>query len=121
MIQLHAYHGWGWGVGAKADRRAYTGEMPGSHYDLPTILASIERAFLPLRCVVDDFDYKEKVRFRVFSPEGEALLRVDEQLVRRLREPDGLAYTVGAARRNLEARGFVLEPWVPPALPTESE
>ncbi len=88
--------------------------------ELAIILRSIEGAFKPLRCAVEEFDHEQKVRFRVFSPTDEPLLRVEEALVRRLREPDGLAFIVGEARRNLTNRGFALEPWQPPAIPEET-
>jgi len=87
--------------------------------ELEVVLRSIESAFKPLRCVAEDFDYGDKVRFRVFSQSDEPLLRVEESLVRRITEPDGLAFIVGEARRNLEGRGFTLVPWQPPS-PSEA-
>jgi hypothetical protein len=83
--------------------------------ELPIILDSIRGAFRPLRCAAEDFDYGQKIRFRVFSDDVR-LLKVEETLVRNLREPDRLAFVVGEARRNLSNRGFVLEPWAAPVV-----
>ena len=84
--------------------------------ELETALDSIRGAFKPLRCTVEDWDYRQKVRFRVFSPNDEPLLRVDEALASRVCDPEGLSFIVSEARARLQSRGYTLEPWNPPSL-----
>lgn len=84
---------------------------------LETATRSIASAFEPLECVVEVWDYGQKVRFRVFSPEDKPLLTVKDALARRVRDPDGLEFIVSAARERVEAKGYKLNPWKPPKLP----
>ena len=88
--------------------------------DVSTVIASIASAFLPLRCAVEDHDHGNCIRFRVFGPDDEPLLRMEDVPTRRLRDLGGLSTIIGEARRRIEARGFKLEVWKPPEPKDES-
>lgn len=87
-----------------------------SRLELEAATRSIASAFEPLECVVEVWDYGQKVRFRVYTPENKPLLTVKKVLAQRVREPDGLAFIVSSARMRVEAKGYKLKSWKPPAM-----
>lgn len=83
------------------------------------VVRALENAFRPLECVVELFDYRKRLRFRVFSPEDKPLLTVREYLMRRAVDAGSLSTIVRECRRRVEAKGYKLNPWnVSDYLPT---
>jgi hypothetical protein len=79
--------------------------------DLNTVIKAIESAFKPLECVVEVFDYRHRLRFRVYDPDDKPLLTVKETLVRRMQNSDGLNTIVTECRSRIERKGYKLKPW----------
>lgn len=77
----------------------------------PDVLEIIQTAFLPLRCVAELHDYDQKVRFRVFSPEDEALLFLEGTPIDSLVQGNKLATVLEHARRRIEKKGYRLNQW----------
>jgi len=76
---------------------------------------AIQSAFLPLQCSVENFDARNRVRFRVLNKNGDSLLEVEE-VRRMICDLDRLKFRILKARENLERRGFQLSAWDPQVL-----
>jgi hypothetical protein len=85
-----------------------------SRFEIGVVVRTICDAFRPLERVVEVWDGERQLRFRVINHEGKGILRASSVLVRRARDPQGLAYIVGKARSRIEAKGFKLDSWTPP-------
>lgn len=72
--------------------------------------STVENAFKPLRCVAEVWDYGAKLRFRVYSPSGEAILKMDSALERDFRDRARLAKILDDTRMLIVEKGFTLEP-----------
>jgi len=81
---------------------------------LEDIIATIEGAFSPLRCVAESCDYGNAVRFRVFGADDKPIANMDHVAVSRLRDPNGLKAAIEGARDFIERRGHSLSPWAMP-------
>jgi hypothetical protein len=81
---------------------------------IETMKKSIETAFLPLECVVEVSDYGQRVGFRVYGPQQEHLLTVEDILSREARDRHSLAEIVESARRKVATKGYELRPWAAP-------
>jgi len=73
-------------------------------------------AFAPLRCVAEPWDYRSKVRFRVFDAGDQPLLRQEDLTRSQVADPRRLESAIAHARSNLAHRGYELAPWVFPAI-----
>lgn len=97
-------------------------QVVGFHEEVPletwlsieTMKKSIETAFLPLECVVEVSDYGQRVGFRVYGPQQEHLLTVEDILSHESRHRHGLTDLIESARRKVAAKGYELRPWAAP-------
>lgn len=71
----------------------------------------IERAFRPLRCVAEIWDYDQKVRFKVFDANDRDVIEVPSLVLREPRDDSNLRSILSAARAAVEEKGFRPEPW----------
>ncbi len=78
--------------------------------EIDVVVKVIRNAFSPLDCGVEVFDYEQKLRFRVFDPDGKPILRMSEMLMRRARD----RFAINDARSRVEVKGFNLKPWKAP-------
>jgi len=82
--------------------------------EIDVVVNAVRNAFRPLDCGVEVFDFEQKLRFRVFDPDGKPILRMSEMLMRRARDPKGLRFAINEARSRVEDKGFKLKPWKAP-------
>ena len=75
----------------------------------------IAGAFAPLRCVAEPWDFRHKVRFRVFDSSDESLLSMEDLTRAQVADPRRLETVIVHARENLASRGFILLSWTFPA------
>ena len=75
------------------------------------VLQIIRTAFSPLRCEVELHDYDQRVRFRVFTSDDEAILRMEDTPVEDLQSGSKLKTIVSAAQARIEKKGFELNQW----------
>ena len=71
----------------------------------------ISKAFAPLRCVAEPWDYRSKVRFRVFDANDEPLVSMEDLTKAQATDPRRLESAIAHARSNLTLRGYSLAPW----------
>ena len=90
-------------------------ELMKKRFTLSETIASIEQAFLPLRCVVELFDNELQLRFRVFNMHDQRVFTASRALVDRARTPAGLSNMVLRSRTCVVRRGFQLHPWHSPS------
>ena len=76
------------------------------------VLPIIEAAFAPLECAAKFDDRDNIVHFRVFDSEGEPLLNVEDVLMQRLQNTDGMKSIIDQSRDSLIERGYKLDPWL---------
>jgi hypothetical protein len=81
---------------------------------IETMKKSIETAFLPLECVVEVSDFGQRVGFRVYGPQQEHLLTMEEIPSRDTRDRSSLAGLVESVRLKVAAKGYELRPWAAP-------
>ena len=74
------------------------------------IVARIQQAFRPLRCVAVIWDYDAKLRFKVFDPQDRGVIEVPSVVLRDIREWQNLKSLLNQARVEVENKGFRLEP-----------
>lgn len=71
---------------------------------------AVEKAFRPLRCGAEIWDYDQKLRFRVFDDRDQGIVRVPSLVLRELRSKSNLRSVLSSARAVVEEKGFHLEP-----------
>jgi hypothetical protein len=76
--------------------------------EIKGIMGRIESAFKPLRCVAKDWDYKEKLKFRVFDDNDQVILEREKITLRSLKDRSTFQDVIEQARAEVQARGFVL-------------
>jgi hypothetical protein len=83
------------------------------------IIARVETAFLPIRCVADVANDGQTLRFKVFSRQGKVILSMRGMAVSEMREQKQLDAMLYCARSRIRAKGFVLKKLqaTPPASP----
>ena len=74
------------------------------------ILEAIENAFSPLECRVELYD-RNRLGFRVFDIDGNALLPLSSWHARWVRKPDTLRSRISTLRKRVEEEGYMLDPW----------
>ena len=79
--------------------------------DIEAAVRAIRAAFDPFVCVVEIYDDKKRVRFRVFNRDGRPLLSVPRLLASEVVEPATLRHEMQEARARLERQGHTLRPW----------
>ena len=75
------------------------------------VLSIIKVAFAPLKCSVESSDNGNKVNFRVFDSEGAPLLNIEDVLMQRLQNTEGIMSIIGQSRNRLIKRGYKLDSW----------
>jgi hypothetical protein len=73
------------------------------------------RAFRPLRCEVQDFDYDSGFDFAVFDAEDPALVYMGELRTSQYQDPKALAELFRRWRVVVAAKGHELAPWTAPS------
>ncbi len=84
------------------------------------LVETLESAFRPLRCTAQVWDYGERVRFRIYTPQGEPLIEYPDEILHDISAPDTLEQFIRSVREDVEARGFRLHPWELPSSYRES-
>jgi hypothetical protein len=72
------------------------------------------RAFRPLRCEVQDFDYDSGFEFSVFAAENSALVYMGKLRTSQYQDPKALAEVFRRWRIVVAAKGHELSPWTAP-------
>ena len=73
------------------------------------------RAFKPLRCEVQDFDYDSGFEFSVFDAEDPALVYMGKLRTSQYQDPKALAEVFRRWLIVVAAKGHELAPWTPPS------
>jgi hypothetical protein len=68
------------------------------------ICSRVEAAFTPYRCVAEIWDYGQKLRFRVFGPEDEPLITIEELLLSSARDSAALDSLLVTCRQRISHR-----------------
>jgi len=68
------------------------------------ICLRIETAFPPYRCVTEIWDYGQKLRFRVFGSNDEALITMAEVVVSSVRDSCALESLIADVKHRLDDR-----------------
>jgi hypothetical protein len=76
--------------------------------DITKITARVESAFAPLRCVAEVWDYKEKLRFKIFDDEDNGIIEVPQIALRDVSDERHLDTMLQKTRGLVHAKGFVL-------------
>jgi hypothetical protein len=84
--------------------------MPLSDDEIEAIRTRIEGGFSPLRCVAEVYDYKQKLRYRVFDENDETVITVTDLVLRNYHDERELTDLLKEGRAKV-ARGFR---WVSP-------
>jgi hypothetical protein len=75
------------------------------------VVEAIENAFSPLECRVELFDRRNRLGFRVFDIDGNAVLPLSSWVARLVRKPDRLRSRINVLRQRVEEEGYILDPW----------
>lgn len=73
------------------------------------IKVRLEGAFKPLSCVVEVWDYKQKIRLEVFDHQNGGVIKIQEIVLRHLSDVGYLDDVIQHVRARVQARGFTLE------------
>jgi hypothetical protein len=76
--------------------------------EIKKIKVRLEDAFNPLRCVAEVWDYKQKLRFKVFDHNDQGIIEMPEIVLRDLSDESRLQDVIRDARAQVQAKGFVL-------------
>lgn len=76
---------------------------------LEEALKRIRRAFAPLECVAEDWDYEHRIRLKVLDPAGDPLITVDELLQDLFTDPSRLDWMLREIASRVKAKGFALD------------
>ena len=74
-------------------------------------VAIISSAFLPLRCGAEHWDHRYRIRFRVYDPNDNPLLGMEELLKPQFKDRARLKATIIDVRDRIEQKAFELLPW----------
>ena|SRR6202030_211731 len=110
---------------ASAGLRAHRGivtpistNQPGqgvNRFTVDDIKRETVRAFSPLRCEVQDFDYDSGFEFSVFDAEDPALVYMGKLRTSQYQDPKALAEVFRRWRIVVAAKGHELAPWTAPS------
>jgi hypothetical protein len=110
---------------AQAELRAHRGvvtpigtKQPGqgvNRFTVDDIKRETARAFKPLRCEVQDFDYDSGFDFSVFDAEDPALVYMGKLRTSQYQDPKALAEVFRRWRIVVAAKGHELSPWTAPS------
>jgi hypothetical protein len=69
------------------------------------LVAKIQTAFRPFRCVAEVWDYDQKIRFRIFDADDQTLLTMPSLVLRELVDnPDQLDALIDMVRLRLQSQ-----------------
>lgn len=85
--------------------------MNSTHLSADAAAQIIESAFAPLRCVAEAWDYKAKVKFRVYDSSDAEVITVPEVLPATFSKEKNLESEIQSWRREVIRRGQSLDPW----------
>jgi hypothetical protein len=86
-----------------------------SRFTVDDIKRETVRAFRPLRCEVQDFDYDSGFEFSVFDAEDPALVYMGKLRTSQYQDPKALAEVFRRWRIVVAAKGHELAPWTAPS------
>ncbi len=70
-----------------------------------------EGAFLPLECVAEVQDYRYRLGFRIYDPDNQPLLTVDNLIAPQVTDLRRLESILLQTRECVEEKGYKLAPW----------
>ena len=76
--------------------------------EIEEIMSKLESAFKPLRCVVEVWDYKQRLRFKVFDHNDRGIIDMPEIVLRNLNSECCVQDLIQHARLEIQNMGFVL-------------
>jgi hypothetical protein len=79
--------------------------------NIDVAIGAMRRAFSPLSCAVEIYDYQKLVRLRVFDPDNTAVLIFLTLSMQDLVDPSILRSELKQARACVEGKGFSLGSW----------
>jgi hypothetical protein len=68
----------------------------------------VESAFNPLRCVAEIWDYKAKLRFKIFDTKGQGIVELTNVTLDGMSSAGNLEDLIQGVRREITAKGFAL-------------
>lgn len=74
----------------------------------------VQGAFRPLRCVAEIRDGGQKLKVRVYDPDGNPMPPDQTLILRLVRNDQNLKTVIEYGRDLVKSRGFELDPWVLP-------
>jgi hypothetical protein len=86
-----------------------------NRFTVDDIKRETARAFKPLRCEVQDFDYDSGFEFSVFNAEDPALVHMGKLRTSQYQDPKALAEVFRRWRIAVAAKGHELAPWTAPS------
>ena len=87
--------------------------------NIDVAIGAMRRAFNPLSCAVEVYEYQKLIRVRVFGPDTTAALVVLNLCMRDIVDPSILRSELGQARACVEKKGFRLQSWAVPSWKTD--
>jgi len=72
------------------------------------VVAQVTRAFLPLSCIAETYDFVTQLRYRVFGPAGTVLVNVHGISLSSLFVREALDAEIEKTRAELERQGFAV-------------
>jgi hypothetical protein len=72
------------------------------------IKARLQGAFMPLRCITKDRDYKHRLCFAVFDHDGQGIFKSADLVRRHLKDEGYLQDVIHQTRSQVQAKGFTL-------------
>ena len=86
-----------------------------NRFTVDDIKRETARAFKPLRCEVQDFDYDSGFEFSVFDAEDPAFVYMGKLRTSQYQDPKALAEVFRRWRIVVAAKGHELAPWTAPS------
>lgn len=71
----------------------------------------VENAFLPFQCVAEIWDYKKKLKFKVFDSNGNGVIEAPSLILRDIRDKNSLQTCIESYRDCIKQNGLKLNPW----------
>jgi hypothetical protein len=79
-----------------------------SDEEIEQIKVRLEGAFKPLRCVAEVWDYKQKLRLKIFDHKDQGIFEMRDIVIRHLGDEGRLHDIIQDVRAQVQAKGFVL-------------
>jgi len=71
------------------------------------IIAKVENAFSPLRCVAEIWDYDSKLRFKVFDENDNGIIEMPKAVLSNMRDKKELESLLQQYHSLLQDKGFI--------------